>query len=72
MTTFLNEPNIPRLPVPLIESTTTQLLSALKPLVSTEEYDEIVAEAHLFKQHKIINLIQKHLEAVAANPNYTC
>lgn len=72
MTTFLNEPNIPRLPVPLIESTTTQLLSALKPLVSTEEYDEIVAEAHLFKQHKIINLIQKHLEAVAANPNFTC
>ncbi|RLV86108.1 Carnitine O-acetyltransferase YAT2 [Meyerozyma sp. JA9] len=64
MTTFSNEPNIPRLSVPSTESTITQLLSALKPLVSTEEYDEIVAEAHSFKQHKIINLIQKHLEAL--------
>lgn len=72
MTTFLNEVNIPRLPVPLLASTTSQILSALRPLVSAEEYDEMVAEANEFKHHRIINLIQQHLEAVASNPDFTC
>lgn len=63
---------MPRLPVPLIESSTRQLLAALKPLVSAEEYDEVLAEASQFQQHPIIALIQQHLEAVAANPHFNC
>lgn len=35
------EHTVPKLPVPLLASTVNQILAALKPLLTAEEYSEI-------------------------------
>ena len=43
--TFENEASLPKLPVPLLVSTTQQLLASLKPLLPQNEYATVVDEA---------------------------
>ncbi|CAI5758683.1 unnamed protein product [Candida verbasci] len=69
--TFENESSLRSLPVPSLQSTTQQLLSALKPLVPTNEYAELLQESAEFISSDLINLIQQHLEAIGQNPKYT-
>lgn len=68
--TFENEAKLPKIPVPLLVSTTQQLLGSLKPLMPQEDYSDIVSEATEFVSDSLINLIQKHLEAIAENDKY--
>lgn len=70
--TYEYEENLPRLPVPLLTNTTTQLLNALKPLLSQDEYKELLQESSEFLGHEVINLIQRHLVAASVNPENTC
>ena len=70
--TFENEDNLPELPVPLLSSTTSQLLQALKPLLSSDEYCEMADEAMQFIAHPVINLVQSHLIAASQNPTQKC
>lgn len=72
LNTFANEKDLPLLPVPLISSTAQQLLSALKPIISSEEYEDLLLESADFVANGYVNLIQKHLEAISKNPKYTC
>lgn len=69
---FEHEEDLPRLPVPLLTQSTHLILAALKPLLSAEEYSEILNEASQLITNKTVLLIQRHLEAAAANPNVTC
>ena len=46
--TFENEASLPKLPVPLLVSTTQQLLASLKPLLPQNEYATVVDEATEF------------------------
>lgn len=66
------EHTVPKLPVPLLSSTVNQILAALKPLLTAEEYAELLEEASQFMANRTINLIQKHLEFAASNENVTC
>lgn len=66
------EHKVPKLPVPLLASTVNQILVALKPLLTSEEYSEIIDEASQFLTNDAINLIQQHLEAVAALDDMNC
>ncbi|KAK6896579.1 Carnitine O-acetyltransferase YAT2 [Candida tropicalis] len=68
--TFENEAKLPKIPVPSLVSTTQQLLGSLKPLMPQEDYSDIVSEATEFVSDSLINLIQKHLEAIAENDKY--
>lgn len=70
--TFLNESSLPRLPVPTLSSTINQLLTALKPLVSVEEYANLLEESANFLTSDLINLIQSHLESLSKNPDHSC
>lgn len=70
--TYAHESSLPRLPVPELSSSIGQLLSALKPLVSAEEYGNLLVEATSFLSSDIINLIQKHLVALSNNPKHSC
>lgn len=72
MTTFDNEPNLPRLPVPELLATVHQLLMALKPLISIEEYNELLNESTEFMNHKLVNLLQSHLKTAGGNPDHSC
>lgn len=73
MTTFYStDDTMPRLPVPLLTLTTTQLMAALKPLLSEDEYLEVYQELAQFMSDPTINLIQKHLEAAGANSEVLC
>lgn len=69
---FEHEEDLPRLPVPLLTQSTHLILAALKPLLSAEEYSEILNEASQLITNKTVLLIQRHLEAAAANPDVTC
>lgn len=66
------EHKVPKLPVPLLASTVNQVLVALKPLLTPEEYSEILEEASEFLASDAINLIQQHLEAVADLEGMNC
>jgi carnitine O-acetyltransferase len=70
--TYEYEEGLPRLPVPLLTNTSTQLLNTLKPLLSVDEYNELLQESSEFLSHEVINLIQRHLVAASLNPNNTC
>lgn len=70
--TYEFEKNLPHLPAPLLADTTTQLLSALKPLLSTDEYTELLQESSVFIENDIIDLIQRHFEAASKNPDHSC
>ncbi|KAK6455237.1 carnitine acetyltransferase [Scheffersomyces xylosifermentans] len=70
--TYENEDSLPRLSVPPLAATTQQLLAALKPLMSYEEYNELLIEASDFVSNDLINLIQQHLIAASENPTQTC
>ncbi|KAI3405588.2 hypothetical protein KGF56_001606 [Candida oxycetoniae] len=65
--TFENETFLPNLPVPSLASTVQQTLAALKPIISGEEYEELLREASEFLDNKLIQLIQSHLVAIAEN-----
>ncbi|RLV94130.1 Carnitine O-acetyltransferase YAT2 [Spathaspora sp. JA1] len=69
--TFENEAKLPHLPVPSLMSTTSQLLTCLKPLLSSEEYFELVNESSEFLSNGLINLVQDHLVAVSEHPDYS-
>lgn len=69
---FPLESRIPTLPVPLLLSTTQQVLSALKPLLTAEEYADVVDQAGQFVTNETITLVQQHLEAAAKNKNVAC
>lgn len=66
------EHTVPKLPVPLLSSTVNQILAALKPLLTAEEYSEILEEASQFMFNDVINLIQEHLEAASENEQVQC
>lgn len=70
--TFEYEELLPKLPVPSLESTSEQVLRALKPLLTTEEYAELEEESYKFEANSTIQLIQKHLEEVSKNPSIGC
>lgn len=70
--TFEFEDKLPKLPVPLLMATTQQLLTALKPLLSPEEFDLLIGESTEFINNELINLIQKHLVALQENENVAC
>lgn len=69
---FQYEKDLPRLPVPALAESTQQILAALKPLLSVEEYSEILDEAAQLMSNKTVSLIQKHLVAALQNPDVTC
>ncbi|SGZ48679.1 CIC11C00000002371 [Sungouiella intermedia] len=66
------EHTVPKLPVPLLASTVNQILAALKPLLTAEEYSEILEEASQFLANDAIKLIQEHLEAAASLDDVKC
>ncbi|KAK6464670.1 carnitine acetyltransferase [Scheffersomyces coipomensis] len=70
--TFENEEKLPRLPVPSLASTIQQLLTALKPLSSQDEFSEILEESSDFISNDTINLIQAHLVAASEDPSQNC
>ncbi|ODV81067.1 carnitine acetyltransferase [Suhomyces tanzawaensis NRRL Y-17324] len=70
--TYKHEEGLPQLPVPLLASTAQQMLIALKPLLSTEEYSELHQESSAFVTDEIINLIQSHLVAASQKPSNSC
>lgn len=73
METFLqHEKDLPRLPVPSLNSSVQQVLTALKPLVTDEEYGELFDEATQFVTNEAIGLAQAHLEAASQNEDVTC
>lgn len=63
---------MPQLPVPSLADSIQQILAALKPLLTTEEYDQLLEESSRCLSDKSILLIQKHLEAAAKDPSVTC
>ncbi|KAK6198071.1 carnitine acetyltransferase [Scheffersomyces amazonensis] len=69
---FENEEALPRLPVPALASTVQQLLSALKPLLSQEEFLDLMSESSEFLTNETINLIQSHLVAASEDPTQHC
>ncbi|OBA19527.1 CoA-dependent acyltransferase [Metschnikowia bicuspidata var. bicuspidata NRRL YB-4993] len=69
---FASEDNVPKLPVPSLESTLSQVSVALKPLLTAEEYEELLEESALFMQDERITCIQAHLEEAAKNPQVAC
>ncbi|ODV66750.1 CoA-dependent acyltransferase [Hyphopichia burtonii NRRL Y-1933] len=71
--TYKYEQDLPCLPVPSLEATTQRLLCALQPLITPDEYLDLVQEMNEFANDDTILLIQKHLEAVyESNPELTC
>lgn len=70
--TFFSEEDVPRLPVPSLEATFHQISVALKPLLTTEEYEELLHESAVFMENDTILRIQAHLEAAAKDPSVTC
>ncbi|CAH2353276.1 carnitine O-acetyltransferase Yat2p [[Candida] railenensis] len=72
MSTFSYEDDLPHLPVPSLSSTTQQLLAALKPLLSPDEYGEVLEDATKFVSSKYINLIQDHLVKASTNESHSC
>ena len=61
-----------RLHVPPLATTAQQLLVALKPLMSVDEYNELLYESTEFVSHDMINLIQKHLIGASESPSQNC
>lgn len=66
------EKDLPKLPVPSLNSSVQQVLTALKPLVTDEEYGEVFEEASRFLTDDGILLAQAHLEAAAKNDSISC
>ncbi|CAD1809638.1 Carnitine O-acetyltransferase YAT2 [Candida parapsilosis] len=66
-TTFQYEAQLPALPVPPLATTVQQLLAALKPISSPEEYEQLLYEANDFVNNDIIKLIQLHFETLYTN-----
>lgn len=66
------EHTVPKLPVPTLNSTVNQILAALKPLLTPEEYSDILDEAAQFMVNDWVQLIQSHLEAAATNSSVQC
>lgn len=58
--------------MPTLAQSTNQILAALKPLLSAEEYSEVLNEATQLINNRTVLLIQKHLEAASKNPAVTC
>ncbi|KAI5958327.1 hypothetical protein KGF57_002683 [Candida theae] len=63
-TTFQYEAQLPALPVPSLTHTVQQLLGALKPISSPEEYQQLLLEASDFVNNDTVKLIQLHLETL--------
>lgn len=57
-----HEQDVPRLPVPLLTATVQQILVALRPLLTPEEYAEVLDEAAQLVGDETLNLVQRHLE----------
>lgn len=72
ISTFQFEDSIPRLPVPSLSETVKLVLSSLKPLVSTEDYEAIAEESGAFLDNEAIKLVQRHLEAAGKNSKQGC
>ncbi|KAM9912181.1 hypothetical protein OXX69_002819 [Metschnikowia pulcherrima] len=69
---FAAEEDVPKLPVPSLDETLRQVSVALKPLLSSEEFEEFLQESAQFKANENILRIQAHLEAAAENPGVGC
>lgn len=73
MSTYSLEEGLPKLPVPSLASTTRQLLAALKPLVSAEEYGDLLNDSVEFIGNPHISLLQKYLENIyRLDPSLSC
>lgn len=73
MSTYSLEAELPKLPVPSLSSTSRQLLAALKPLVSPEEYGDLLNDSVEFIGNPHISLLQKYLENIyRLNPEISC
>lgn len=69
---FQYEESLPKLPVPSLTSTISKLLIALKPLVSNDEYSQLINESTEFLNDPNVKLIQSHLKAISENPQQPC
>lgn len=58
--------------MPLLGETSRQLLAALKPLLSPEEYLEVLHELAQFVDNKYIRLIQAHLVELSKRDDVAC
>ncbi|EGV64756.1 carnitine O-acetyltransferase [Yamadazyma tenuis] len=72
MSTYQNEQSLPSLPVPELSSTVHQLLIALQPLVSSEEYSQLLNESTEFLNNHLVNTIQTNFLAARHNPRHSC
>lgn len=73
MEAFLKyEKDLPKLPVPSLNSSVQQILTALKPMITEEEYRDLFEEATQFVANDSVRLVQAHLEAAAANDDVSC
>lgn len=72
MATYQYEDSLPELPVPPLSSTINQLLVAIKPLVSVDEYNELLNESSEFLNHPLISQIQQHLTSVSKKEGHHC
>lgn len=72
MSTYQYESSLPRLPIPQLSATVNQILVAIKPLLSSDEYSELLNESTQFLNDDTVNLIQSHLIKANDNPNQTC
>lgn len=69
---LLEENKLPKLPVPKLNASVQQMLTALKPLVTDEEYGDLFEEASQFVSSELVHRAQAHLEAAAANESVGC
>lgn len=60
------------MPVPLLADTSRQLLAALKPLLSPEEYLEVLRDLAPFADNRYIKQVQEHLVALSKKPDVAC
>ncbi|QPG74161.1 hypothetical protein FOA43_001485 [Brettanomyces nanus] len=71
MPTFDSEQSLPQLPLPQLQETISQALTAIQPLSTPEEYSDLKAKAGLFINSNAAKTLQLHLLRCAQdNSNY--
>ncbi|TID23217.1 hypothetical protein CANINC_003234 [Pichia inconspicua] len=69
--TFEREDSLPKLPLPEIEKSIFQALEALKPLISEDDFHNVVEKAETFVASNQAKTLQSHLQKLAdENNNY--
>lgn len=58
---FIHEKNLPRLPVPSLDSTFEKIIIALKPLLNEDQFNELLIKIEEFKLNPVSTTLQNHL-----------